>query len=223
MRPFARMKTIWKCRKEIILNVKIKIDFIAFQKEWRGRNAHNSTVAGCKFDPNKVNVGEGTYGTLNIHCWDNPSEHLSIGSYCSIADDVHFILGGEHPIHRITTYPYKSHILGIPTMEHTGTKGPIVIEDDVWICYGATILSGVKLGKGCVVAAKSIVSKDVPPYSIFINGQIKGRRFSENVINKLKDIDLGSISKISDVEMVEKVLDMDVSEDTINDLLMMLN
>ena len=215
-----KVKTIWKCRKEILLEKKIKIDFIAFQKEWRDNNSHNSTIAGSKFDPAKVTVDEGTYGTLNVHCWDNPLEHLAIGKYCSIADDVHFILGGIHPTKRITTFPFKSHTLGLANTECTGSKGPIVVEDDVWICYGATILSGVKLGKGCIVGAKSIVAKDIPPYSIVINGEVRKYRFSESIIDKLKDIDL---SDILDIEVAEKMLDIEVTDETVDSLLSILN
>ena len=182
MGPMKRLETIWKCRKELFLECKIKVDFVAFQRDWRLRNSHNSTVAGCKFDINKVEVGEGTYGTLHIHCWDNPVEHIKIGNFCSIAENVDFILGGMHPINKITTFPYKSHILGASNIGYTGSNGAIVVEDDVWICYGATILSGVKIGRGSVIAAKSIVTKDIPPYSIVINGEVKKQRFSRIII-----------------------------------------
>ncbi|MBC6714272.1 hypothetical protein [Treponema sp. Marseille-Q3903] len=107
MRTLQILKTLWDCRKEILLDFKIKIDLIAFQKEWRKNNPNNSTVAGCKFNSDKVEIGEYTYGTLNIHCWDNPAEHLKIGNFCSIAENVHFLLGGMHPTGKITTYPYR--------------------------------------------------------------------------------------------------------------------
>lgn len=223
MSPFKKIKTIWKCRKEILLDYKIRVDFIAFQREWRIRNPHNSTVAGCKFDINKVDVGDATYGTLNIHCWDSPEEHIKIGNYCSIAEDVNFILGGVHPIHKITTFPYKSHVLGMNNVGNTGTNGEIVIEDDVWICYGATILSGVRIGKGSIIAAKSTVSKDVPPYSIIIDGKVKKYRFPEKVIKELKVLDLGLIRILDDPSVAERILDEDVTEDNIKLILTNLN
>lgn len=223
MSPLGRIKVIWDCRKELWLDRKIRIDFIAFQKEWRSRNPHNTTVAGCKFDMQKVEVGNSTYGTLNIHCWDNPIEHIKIGSYCSIAEDVHFILGGVHPLHKITTFPYKSHVLGMTDIGHTGTKGEIVVEDDVWICYGATILSGVRIGKGSIIAAKSVVTKDVPGYSIVIGGEVKKYRFSEEVRNSLETVELDAIRKIENLSVAQRILDVELTEDNIQAIIAELN
>lgn len=219
MNVFQRIKTIWRCRKELLLDQKIRVDLIAFKKQWRADNSQNLTTAGCKFDTNKVEVGKGTYGTLNVHCWDNPAEHLKIGDYCSIAEDVHFLLGGMHKIHRITTYPYLSHVMGRHDVEPTGTKGPIVIEDDVWICYGATILSGVTVGKGSIISAKSVVAKDVPPYSIVIDGEVKKKRFPNEVIEKIKDIDLDGIKRISDPDTLRRIVDTDLTAENVDSII----
>ena len=216
MGPFKRVKSIWKCRKELWLDLKIKIDFISFQKEWRAKNEHNGTVAGCKFDINKVQVGNGTYGTLNIHGWDNPQERIDIGSFCSIAEDVNFILGGMHPINRITTYPYKQHIYGYNDTPPTGTKGPIVVEDDVWICYGVTVLSGVTIGKGSVIGAKSVITKDIPPYSIVINGEVKKQRFNDNIVRKIKDIDLIKLQNLEDKEVIDLLFETDINDENVD-------
>lgn len=124
-----------------------------------------------------------------------------------------------HPIHKITTFPYKSHILGASNTGYTGSNGPITVEDDVWICYGATILSGVKIGRGSVIAAKSIVSKDIPPYSIVINGKVRKQRFSQTVIDKMKDIDLSLIRKIEDSDVMNRILDSDITDENIDVIL----
>jgi acetyltransferase-like isoleucine patch superfamily enzyme len=65
-----------------------------------------------------------------------------------------------------------------------GDKGEIVIEDDVWIGFGAIILSGVRIGRGSIIAAGAVVLEDVPPYSIFIPVQshVLKRRFSPEQI-----------------------------------------
>ena len=55
----------------------------------------------------------------------------------------------------------------------------IVIEDDVWIGFGVLIMSGVKVGKGSVIGARSIVTKDVPPYSIFVGNKVIKKRFPD--------------------------------------------
>lgn len=219
MNIFKQLKTIWNCRKELFLDLKIKVDLIAFQKEWRRLNSHNSTIAGCKFDLNKVEVGDSTYGTLNIHCWDNPDEHIKIGNYCSIAENVHLLLGGMHPINKITTYPYRGGVLKMTNTGCTLSKGAIIIEDDVWLCYGATVLSGVTIGKGSIVAANSIVTKNIPPYSIVINGEVKRKRFSNFVINKLIEVDLGKIKELKDIQKANEILETDITDDNIDYIL----
>jgi hypothetical protein len=222
MKFLSRLKMIWNCRREIWLEYKINLDFVCFKKEWRNSNLHNSTKAGCKFDMEKVQVGEGSYGFLNIHCWDNPKEHLKIGKYCSIADNVHFLLGGIHPMHRITTFPYLSHILKQDSQETTGTKGTIIVEDDVWICYGVTILSGVTIGKGSIISAGSIVTKDIPPYSIVINGEVQRKRFSDSIIKRLMKIDLNKIQYLENKEIIKKILNSDITDENIDDILSVL-
>lgn len=219
MRTGKRIQTIWKCRKELLLECKLKIDLIAFQKTWRERNAHNSTVAGRKFDIEKVTVGEKTYGTLNVHCWDNPEERLEIGSYCSIAEDVHFILGGEHPTNRISTFPFMVHVFESAGSEATGTKGPIIVGDDVWICYGVTILSGVSIGKGSIIGAGSLVTKDVPPYAIIKNGKVAGYRVPEAAIDKLESLDLQSCFKDKSIDNVQRLLDTAVTTDNVDEMI----
>lgn len=89
----------------------------------------------------------------------------------------------------------------------------------MWICYGATILSGVKIGRGSVIAAKSIVSKDIPPYSIVINGKVRKQRFSQTVIDKMKDIDLSLIRKIEDSDVMNRILDSDITDENIDVIL----
>lgn len=62
----------------------------------------------------------------------------------------------------------------------------IIVEDDVWIGMEALILSGVKIGRGSIIGARAIVTKDVPPYSIFIGNRVLKRRFSEKIIETVK-------------------------------------
>ena len=111
-------------------------------------------------------VGKGTYGTPKIHHWGEDAI-LEVGAFCSIAENVSIFLGGNHRVDWITTYPFSvfsksaSHIKG-----HPATKGNVIIGNDVWIGAGATILSGVTIGDGAVIGAQSLVTKDVPPYTI---------------------------------------------------------
>jgi len=66
-----------------------------------------------------------------------------------------------------------------------GLRDELVIEDDVWIGYGAIVLSGVTVGRGAIVAAGALVARDVPPYAIAagVPARVVGRRFSEEQID----------------------------------------
>lgn len=115
----------------------------------------------------QYSFGTGTYSSdLKIYSW-NEGAKFYIGSYCSIADGVQIYLGGEHNVDWVTTYPFNvlwksgKHYLG-----HPKTKGDVKIGNDVWIGKEAIILSGVTIGDGAVIGARSLVSKDVAPYAI---------------------------------------------------------
>jgi virginiamycin A acetyltransferase len=98
-------------------------------------------------------------------------DKLVIGRFCSIARGVKFIMNGaNHKISGFSTYPF--YIFGngwekaTPKDEELPFKGDTVIGNDVWIGYDATIMPGVTIGNGAIVASKSVVTKDVPPYSV---------------------------------------------------------
>ena len=135
-------------------------------------------------------IGDFTYGKPHILSW-NTETRLTIGKFCSIADDVTILLGGEHRTDWITTYPFNVVFDNAKIYEgHPSTKGDVVIGNDVWIGYGSTILSGVVIGDGAVIAAKSVITKNVPPYSIVGGDPAKliKYRFPETVIAKLLEI-----------------------------------
>lgn len=123
-------------------------------------------------------------------------DKLIIGKFCSIACGATFIFNSAN--HRQTalstyTFPFfyeewqldKEHVTSA-----WDNKGDIVIGNDVWIGYEATILSGVTIGDGAIIGAKAVVTKDVPAYSV-VGGvpakEIK-RRFDANTIQKLQQI-----------------------------------
>lgn len=209
-----KVKRVYRSKKEIWIELKKYLDLMAFRKEWRARNCHNGTIAINKFDYDKVKVGKGTYGELTVIGFDNLNEKLLIGNYCSIAGGVVFLLGGEHPLHMITTFPYASHILHISNIDPTPTKGAIVVEDDVWICHGALILSGVTIGKGSVIGAGSIVTKSVPPYAVYAGGKIIGYRFEKNIINRIKEINLSNIQNLEKSRQ-KYILENEVSSENV--------
>ena len=128
-------------------------------------------------DP-RVSVGRYTYGQPRILIWSE-DERVKVGSFCSISDDVTIFAGGEHNHHWVTTFPLRLAFYGplIPNDGHPATKGETVIGHDVWIGFGATILSGVVIGDGAVIGARSVVTQDVPPYAIYAGNPATFKKF----------------------------------------------
>ena len=136
-----------------------------------------------------VTYGFGTYGAENlfIHSWDN-STRLVIGNFCSLADNIHIYLGGNHNYNLISTFPFGSaNELTGERIGHPRSNGDITIGSDVWIGSHVSIMSGVTVGHGAVLAAFSHVVKDVQPYEIVGGNPAKHIkfRFAEEVIQKL--------------------------------------
>lgn len=95
----------------------------------------------------------------------------------------------------------------------------ITVEDDVWIGYDALILpgGGFTIGKGSVIGARSIVTKDVPPYSVFVGNRVIKRRFGESVINAVKDIDYSSINHTCH-DRYKDFCQIELSEDNVEEM-----
>lgn len=178
-----------------MFGLKRKFVLYLFDKKWRKMNKHNFTHASEeKFDSSRVFVGNGSYGKLNIKNYGS-QVIVKIGNYSSVADGTVFLASLEHQTNTISTYPYKVYYTGCKA--ETKTKGDIIVEDDVWIGYGATIMSGVHIGQGAVIAAGAVVAKDVPPYAIVggVPAKVIKYRFSPELIEELLKIDYGKLTK----------------------------
>ena len=167
-----------------------------------------------KYDLDRLDIGVYSYGELNVRMYENEKSILKIGKFCSISTDVVFVLGGRHPYTTLSTFPFDVFMLGVSSANHkeSDRNNNILVEDDVWIGYGATILSGVKICQGAVVGARSVVTKDVPPYSIVVGNPAKviKKRFDDEIINELLSfVDYSSLSK----EKVSEYLDFIMTED----------
>ncbi len=160
------------------------------QKKFRMLNAHNALTIGKVDNINHIFAGKESYGIINTVDFSENDIKLHIGSYCSIAQNVIFILAGEHYINHISLFPFKVKKFG-KKFEAFG-KGDIVLEDDVWIGYNATICGGVTIGQGAIVAAGAVVTKDVEPYSVVGGNPAKHikYRFDEYTRNKLLQTDI---------------------------------
>jgi chloramphenicol O-acetyltransferase type B len=119
-----------------------------------------ASIARGSFSCSELSVGAHSY--LRSGC--ELINVKSIGRFCSIGNNV--IIGQErtgHPLDWVSTHPFQ-HIDGYTLYSHQNL--PAVVENDVWIGRDAIIMEGVRLGTGCVVGARSVVTKDVPPYAI---------------------------------------------------------
>ena len=140
-----------------------KLKWKLYCYKYRKLNPDNLTCPVNVFDLDTVSIGKKTYGGIRI-LQNGLSAKLKIGCYCSIGPDVTFILCSDHYTDHISSYPFRVQILH--EKSEAISKGDIIIDDDVWIGYGATILSGVHIGQGAIVMAGAVVSRDLPPYSM---------------------------------------------------------
>ncbi len=162
---------------------------------WRKKNKHNETYIINNFNFDITSVGKETYGPLEVYSWNSEGEGLEIGNYVSIAKGVKFLLGGNHNSLSFLTFPIKVKILKIQT-EESLTKGKIIIEDDVWLGMDSIIMSGVRIGKGAIVGAGSVVTKDVLPFQIVAGNPAKmiRERFPLSIVEKLMELDYSKIT-----------------------------
>lgn len=117
-------------------------------------------------------------------------DKLVIGKYCSIASGVQFMLGGTHGHNYdwIAVHP----LIGIGRNGFPGHKwkGDTVIGNDVWIGFESLIMPGIKIADGAVIAAKSVITKNIGPYEIWGGNPAKmvKKRFSDEDIEKILKI-----------------------------------
>jgi acetyltransferase-like isoleucine patch superfamily enzyme len=129
--------------------------------------------------------GKKSYGYPLISCFDGVSR-LSIGSYTSIASNVSILLGSNHKMGFITTFP-RSLINRKVSQEETNERGDVSIGNDVWIGYGVTIVGPVTIGDGAIIGASALVVDDIPPYAVVggVPARVIKYRFEKEVIETL--------------------------------------
>ena len=126
--------------------------------------------------------------------FDFVGDQLIIGKFCMIASGVTFIMNGANHLSKsISTYPFAifgkdwQHAMDGKTYP---TKGNTVIGNDVWIGFNATIMPGINIGDGAIIASNATVTKDVPPYAVVGGNPAKviRKRFSDEDITKLLEL-----------------------------------
>lgn len=115
-----------------------------------------------------------------------------VGNFCSLASFLTFQGADNHRTDLVSTYPFiekgfHSELEGYST---AFSKGPITIKNDVWVGQGATFLSGVTIGNGAVIGAKTVVAKDLEDYGIYVGNpaRLVRHRFAPEIVEKLRQI-----------------------------------
>jgi len=131
-----------------------------------------------------------------LHHYPFIGDRLVIGKFCAIAEGARFIMNGaNHALGGFSTYPFNIFGHGwekgfdVKTLERE-MRGDTVIGNDVWIGMEAIVLPGVTIGDGSIIAAKAVVSHDVPPYSIVAGNpaHVVKARFDRRTVQRLLDI-----------------------------------
>lgn len=139
----------------------------------------------CQFEENNV-----------LYHYPINHDQLIIGKFCSIACGATFIFNSaNHRQSALSTYtfPLFYEEWQLDKQEVTSAwdnKGDIIIGNDVWIGYEATILSGVRIGDGAIIGARALVTKDVPPYTVVggVPAKELKQRFDPSTIQKLQQL-----------------------------------
>jgi chloramphenicol O-acetyltransferase type B len=140
-------------------------------------------------DDGRVAVGRCTYYYGNPFVLYGPVPRIEVGAFCSIARDARILGGGEHALDLASTYPFRTVLTRADDGEwDIFAKGPTRLGNDVWVGFGATILSGSTIGHGAVVGAGAVVAGiEVAPYSIVAGNPARtiARRFDEPTVRRL--------------------------------------
>lgn len=180
----------WKCAEFCFRNRKNRVAF-GTGVRFRDLNVEEFVTLhdGCQLF--NVEIGRMSY--------IGPSTHVSntkIGRFCSIGPDIRIGLGGTHPTDKVSTHPsfysphFRSQITFADQSYFDEYPGSVSIGNDVWIGARATLVDGINIGDGAIIAAGSIVTRDVPPYAIVagVPAKLVRQRFENETIQTLLKI-----------------------------------
>lgn len=127
--------------------------------------------------PKLLRIGKGVYIGKHVHIDAN----CEIGDYCLLANRVAIVGRHDHDFSAIGFPVRYAPWVGSRRIPSPYADEKAVIERDVWLGYGVIVLTGVLVGRGAVVAAGSVVTKDIPPYSIAagVPARVIGQRFTD--------------------------------------------
>lgn len=139
-------------------------------------------------DPEDVNNFEKNV----LYHFDFIGDQLICGKFCQIAANVKFIMNGaNHDLNGFSSFPFvifREYLADFELI--SASKGNTVIGNDVWLGYNSTIMPGLKVGDGSIIATNSLVTKDIEPYSIVAGNpaQVIRKRFDDDTIKFLLDL-----------------------------------
>lgn len=134
------------------------------------------------------------FETVNVLYHYGP-EKLVIGRFCAIATGVRFIMNGaNHRMDGPSTFPFPT--LGgdwsahVDLLTELPNRGDTVLGNDVWLGYGVTVMPGVRIGHGAIVAAGSVVTRDIPDYAVAGGNpaRVLRKRYTDNDIARLLSV-----------------------------------
>lgn len=136
--------------------------------------------------------------TIGRHSYPDPppvvyyvgdTARVSIGAFTSIAAGAELLAGGEHHTDWISTFPLRIrlNLAGKLDDGQPGSRGDIVIGNDVWLGRHCRVMSGVTVGSGAIVAAGAVVTNDVPPYAVVggVPARVLRMRYTDEQIDAL--------------------------------------
>lgn len=122
-------------------------------------------------------------------------DKLIIGKFCALAEGVKFIMNGaNHKLSGFSTYPFSIFGNGWekvePALDDLPFKGDTIVGHDVWLGYESLVMPGVRIGHGAIVAVRSVVTTDVPPYTVVGGNPARPirRRFPPEIVEALLDV-----------------------------------
>jgi len=168
----------------------------------------------------KIKIGNFTslWGP-NIDIHSNQEAGVEIGNFCSIARNVSF-QSFNHNFKKPTSYFIGQNFFNEKWINEKVYKGNIVIENDVWIGTHVVVLGGITIENGAVVAANSVVTKDVPAYAIVAGSPAKiiSYRFEPHIISQFQELAWWNWS-IERIEKNKSFFEKEVTEESINQLI----
>ena len=146
-------------------------------------------------------------------------DKLVIGKFCAIGRGVEFVMNGaNHRMCSVTTYPFN--IMGggwekcTPRLDDLPLKGDTVVGNDVWLGQNVTVMPGVHIGDGAIIAANSVVASDIPPYCVAGGNpcRIIRKRFDDELIAYLLELKWWDWPPEKIVRNLEKLCSGDLHE-----------